>query len=165
MITQTANCRWADAGKLTDGALLREGDELRLLDGKALITFSSGARVVLQGPAVLTTQSDMSADLTSGRLTSKVPLQAVGFVVHTPLAQLTDLGTEFSTIIHPDNSLELHVFTGMVELTVESDVRQDEGAPLRISEGVAVIVDGQSRVVRQVDYDSISDCVPVMPGQ
>lgn len=155
MLTQTNNCRWAKASEaLADGTLLREGDEIHLLDGRALVTFASGARIVLEGPARLTTQSEMSADFGAGALTTTVPRQAVGFAIHAPLAQLVDLGTEFTARIHADNSLDLQVFAGMVELKLVSDDRQVEGAPLRVSEGVAVKVDGQSRAVKSIEYDA-----------
>jgi hypothetical protein len=134
--------------------LLREGDELRLLEGHALVTFASGARVALQGPAELTIASELSADLATGALTAQVPRQAMGFVIGTPHAQLVDLGTEFTSIVDGDRSLELHVFAGMVELTLIDDEHRAVGAPLRVSQGVAVKVDGKSRTLRQIDYNA-----------
>jgi hypothetical protein len=155
MLTEVINCRWGKAsGALAEGALLHNGDELNLIQGRALVTFSSGARVVIEGPARLTTRSEMSAGLAAGALTANVPRQATGFAIYTPLAHLVDLGTEFTAKVHPDDSLELHVFSGLVELQLIHNDRPVDDAPLRVSEGVAVKVDSKSRIVDTLPYDA-----------
>jgi hypothetical protein len=148
MLTESAHCRWEAAGSdLAEGALLNAGDELRLSEGHALLTFSSGARVVIEGPAGMTIDSEWGATLAEGALTAKVPTQAVGFTITTLGVRLIDRGTEFTVRSGGEDSFELQVFEGMVELSLPGD------APLQISEGTAVTASVPSRRVESVPYD------------
>ena len=144
-----SNCTVA----IADGALLREGDELRLVQGRALVNFVSGARVIIEGPTALTVQSRLSADLASGVLTASVPGQAIGFAVHAPRARLVDLGTEFTVRTHPDGALELQVFDGMVELTLLGRDLKPDDSPLSIAEGTAVKTDATTQKAVAIPYD------------
>jgi hypothetical protein len=154
MLTQTAACRWETSdAKIVDGALFREGDELRLATGRALVTFTSGARIILEGPTQMTIDSESAASLTSGVITTTVPSQAVGFSVRLPLGELVDLGTEFTARVQGDGSFELQVFNGLVELNLIGPDQQVEGGPLRLSEGVAVKIDAPSRKVASIAYN------------
>jgi hypothetical protein len=154
MLTQTAGCRWeASDVNIVDGALFHAGDELRLAAGRALITFTSGARIVLEGPARLTINSQSAARLASGAITTTVPSQAVGFSVRLPLGELVDLGTEFTARVQADGSFELQVFNGLVELALIGPDNQVEGGPLRLAEGVAVRIDAQSYKVASIAYN------------
>jgi hypothetical protein len=53
--------------------------------------------------------------LHGGRLTAKVPSQAIGFVVDTPTAKLKDLGTEFGVNVR-DGQTDVQVFNGIVDV-------------------------------------------------
>ena len=153
MLTQTAGCRWEAAGrKIADGALIREGDELKLVEGRALVTFVSGAKIILEGPTALTIVSESSVVMTAGAITAVVPVQAVGFKVGLPIAELVDLGTEFTVRMRSNGSFELQVFDGLVELTLKGLNDAVDDAPLRLSEGVAVKYDPTSRKVDAIDY-------------
>jgi len=50
-----------------------------------------------------------------GRLVAKVPPPAIGFVVDTPTAVMTDLGTEFGVNVKDAQTAELQVFNGLVD--------------------------------------------------
>jgi hypothetical protein len=155
MLTRTANCQWESTiGPIIDGAIFREGDVLHLVAGRALVNFAGGARVVLEGPTVLTVETPSSAVLTHGAITADAPSHAVGFTVDMPLGRLVDLGTEFTLRVKKDQSFELQVFDGLVELYVLDDGRAANDAPLRVSEGVAVKVDAATRKLEQIDYDA-----------
>jgi hypothetical protein len=154
MLTQTSNCRWDRSHEaISDGALFHEGDELRLTSGRALITFVSGARVVIDGPTVVTVQSRLAAKLASGVLTATVPGQAVGFTVHAQRVKLVDLGTEFTARTLADGALELQVFDGMVEMTLLGSGRDPADPPLSIAEGTAVRTDAASQKAESIPYD------------
>ena len=154
MLTQSVGCRWEHSDRtIADGALFQNGEELQLADGHALITFASGARLVVEGPAKFTIESESSAALTTGALTATVPRQAVGFAVNTPAARLVDLGTEFAVRVQPDQSFEMHVFVGLVELQLQSAKGRVANAPLRLSEGVAVKYDSSLHDVQAIAYN------------
>jgi hypothetical protein len=154
MLTQTAACRWETTGDkiVADGELFRQGDALKLVEGRALVTFVGGAKLILEGPVVLTVQSESSARLDRGRITAAVPGHAVGFSVDLPIGELVDLGTEFSARMQLDGSFELQVYDGLVELTLTSGSDDVDAAPLRLSEGVAVKFDATSGRVEAIDY-------------
>jgi ferric-dicitrate binding protein FerR (iron transport regulator) len=109
-------CKW-EAGSLPTetGARLAAG-RLRLAEGLARITFDSGAEVTLEAPADLELVSSKRCVLHAGRLVAKVPPQAHGFVVDTPTAVLTDLGTEFGVHVRDACTADVQVFNGLVDV-------------------------------------------------
>ena len=91
--------------------------EIILESGITAIEFYSGARVILEGPAILELTSENSAILREGRIRAQVPPQACGFSVSTPQIEVIDLGTEFGMNIEEDGHLtEVHCFSGLVDI-------------------------------------------------
>jgi hypothetical protein len=106
------------------------------------ITYDTGAKIVLQGPATYQVESATGGYLAVGKLTAKLekkgndecgmmndelPAAQNGtehstlstrhlFAVRTPTVTVTDLGTEFGVEVGKDFS-GVHVFTGTVELS------------------------------------------------
>ena len=97
---------------------LRSGQHLILTDGYAELLFVSGAKVVIQAPADFTLQSRTSLLLSSGKLAATVI--GGGFVVKTPSAAVTDLGTQFGVSIAPDHTTHVEVFKGSVQAALVS---------------------------------------------
>ncbi len=110
-ITGTAGCRWADPQDAPPVAVPL-GRKYQLASGLLEITYQSGAKVILEGPCAYEVDSAAGGFLGLGKLTvrveklsaisdqlseiSKSPnLQISKFVVRTPTATVTDLGTEF----------------------------------------------------------------------
>lgn len=152
-LTETNSCLWeAGSAKFTVGSLLRAGQPLRLKSGRAMLTFASGAQLILDGPASVRLRTEMAADLSAGRVGALVPTQAIGFTVATPVAQFVDLGTEFTLSLEPNNSCELQVFDGLVELQLQPHAKR-AAEQLRISEGSAVRFDADTFDVRSIPYD------------
>ena len=91
-VTRTVDCRWAkDSAASGAGASLLPGQSLKLAAGLAEVTFGSGAKVLLQGPAEFEVESSKTATLHSGRLTADVPDDLEGFRIRTPVAEITAL--------------------------------------------------------------------------
>jgi hypothetical protein len=67
---------------------------VKLLDGLAEITFASGAKVILEGPANFEIESNKTAILHSGRLTADVPDDLEGFKIRTPTVEILSLASE-----------------------------------------------------------------------
>ena len=153
-LTQTSGCQWhASQKSLPVGTLLEDGQQLRLTAGRALITFTSGAQIVIDGPTSLRLESPTEADFQSGKITAKVPTQAIGFTVNSPFATFVDLGTEFTLTLEREKAFELQVFDGLVELRLAERFADAEPRRLRISEGTAVRFDVDLRDVATVPYD------------
>lgn len=100
------------------GSNLVAGREFRVQQGLFRMRFESGADLVVEGPAVFTTDTAGQVTLTRGRLTAMVPPAAKGFVIRTGSAVVTDLGTEFGVDAgtSPGAPVEVHVFEGLVSL-------------------------------------------------
>lgn len=114
-LTEVKAGKW-DGGTLPtlEGARLTAG-RLKLAEGLATIVFDSGAEVRLEGPADLELKDGAHCVLRGGRLVAKVPPPAIGFVVDTPTAELTDLGTEFGVHVRDGQTADVQVFNGLVD--------------------------------------------------
>ena len=111
------------------------------------ITYETGARVILEGPCTYEVDSARGGFLSLGKLTARVERSEVRgqgseeanpksqilnqqisnpqslipnplFVVRTPTAVVTDLGTEFGVEVEPSGASRASVFRGKVELRV-----------------------------------------------
>ncbi len=110
------------------------------------ITYRSGATVILEGPCSYEVDSPSGGFLSLGKLTARVETKAEGgrgkgeeesrnvqvskssnpespfplppstFVVRTPTAVVTDLGTEFGVEVDRSGGTRSHVFQGKVEM-------------------------------------------------
>ncbi|MEX2045049.1 MAG: LamG-like jellyroll fold domain-containing protein [Opitutus sp.] len=112
-ITAVKDAQWR--GTMTAGEPLRRGQRVELGGGYAEITFDSGARVVLEGEALLEINSAWDATLRRGTLKASVPPQAIGFRISNPAVEVVDLGTEFTMVADVDGTADVFVLKGEVE--------------------------------------------------
>lgn len=117
-IAGDAGCQWeANSTReepLTAGADLYAGERIALQSGCAEIAFDDGARVWIEGPAVLVLDQADACLLEVGRLSADVPGRAIGFTVHTAAAEMVDQGTQFAVFAEANGRAELHVLKGQV---------------------------------------------------
>ena len=90
------------------------GSSLIVESGVVELTFASGVRSIVQGPAELTLVEDSLLNLGAGRVWCEVPPEAAGFRVATKQLLATDLGTEFAVVSEEDAGDEVHVMAGRV---------------------------------------------------
>ena len=128
--------------------------EILLDSGIVAIEFYSGARVILEGPAIFELTSENSAILREGRIRALVPPQACGFSVSTRQIEVVDLGTEFGMNIEEDGHLtEVHCFNGLVDV-YENNLSQ-KGEVLRSLEtGEAIRI--QSTKIQRMSANSMA---------
>ena len=123
------------------------GSELRMKKGLAKISFSCGAMMLLEGPAVLQFESDLSVVLRSGKMSAEVPEEATGFTVRTPRANIIDLGTAFGASVDDRGRTEVQVFKGKVDTEVR-DLSGHASRFYQLSEGESLnIGDAKEAVV------------------
>ncbi|MCO6044663.1 FecR domain-containing protein [Aeoliella sp. ICT_H6.2] len=114
-LTGLDDCRWEPGSAApTYGEPLLPGRTLKLAEGRAKLTFESGAQLILQGPTEFEVVSSMDGSLPFGKLRALCPVQAHGFKIATPTAQVVDLGTEFGMQVDGLGETEVHVFAGEV---------------------------------------------------
>lgn len=91
-------------------------NKISIKSGLVEVTYASGVRTTLEGPAVFSVDGYESGTLKSGKLYTTVPPGAEGFKVHYTGGTVEDLGTEFAMDVSPDGSTEVGVFLGKVKL-------------------------------------------------
>jgi hypothetical protein len=113
-LTGAKDARWTSPS-LLPGDRLEKNRRLDLAAGLAEITFDSGARVTLEGPASIVIASAWDSTLHRGTLKASVPPEAVGFRISHPAVEVVDLGTEFTMIADERGAAEVLVLKGEVE--------------------------------------------------
>jgi ferric-dicitrate binding protein FerR (iron transport regulator) len=154
-VTGTRNVQWAPGiEKRIVGGLLQSGDELALEHGTLHLTFAGGAQVALRGPARFRVESDHAGQLLRGRLSAYVLEHSVGFTIHSGHFTVVDLGTEFYLERAENDSCELQVFAGLVEVRLaESPDDVTDGGKLQISQGSAIRFEAAAGKIKPIDYN------------
>jgi hypothetical protein len=158
-----------DSSFITQHSVLHLGDTLALRSGLLEITYDSGARVVLQGPVTYEIESSVGGYLSVGKLAAKLEKMSEvrgqrsehanqkseitnqKFSVRTPMAVVTDLGTEFGIEVGQGGATSTHVFQGVVEVRGIADGSQDAQS-VRLVQNESIRVerhDGGNAVVVQ----------------
>jgi hypothetical protein len=114
VLAAVADAVWSGPSPAPGGALTP--GRLKLESGMAAIEFTSGARLLVEGPAELDLVSNMEANCRSGKLRANVPPPAHGFTISTPSTRVVDLGTTFGLAVRDDGSAQIKVMQGSVEL-------------------------------------------------
>ena len=140
---QAASLSGSAGGRLTSagrsivlGTSFSAGEPLTLESGCVELTFGGGAKVIVEAPGQLTFESASAMSLSSGKMSARV--SGGGFVVRTPTATITDLGTEFGVEMRPDGATEVSVFKGRVQ--VGAQAAGGDGKVQVCSEGQAASV-------------------------
>jgi hypothetical protein len=172
-IVRRDHCRWQrnTVEPKNDNIVL--GTTLSLDSGLLELVYSSGARVVLQGPCVYRVDSDFGGFLQVGKLTALVekkterlgdpetrrlatlsssdpqsptpPLFPSLFAVHTPTAIVTDLGTEFGVEVEESGVTRSHVFQGKVTFVARSPNGERQDGELTIVENQSACAEMKAR--------------------
>lgn len=124
MITsESQNSEWTlDNVESTPKKTIRQGDMIRVAQGKVKLSYTNGVELTLHGPALYELLSDMRGRTHLGRLTARISEGAEGFSVLTPRATVVDLGTEFGIEVDGAGSTDVVVFEGSVDLHYKSQV-------------------------------------------
>ena len=133
-ITGTADCRWAGPQNVPTVAV-PVGRKYELASGLMEISYTSGAKVILQGPCAYEVDSPAGGFLSLGQTDARhgLPLSPLPlFIVRTPTAIVTDLGTEFGVEVDKSGATESHVFRGKIEMRLVGG--GDQGA-IRLGKG------------------------------
>lgn len=145
-------------------ALLFPGDEIALRSGLVEIRHTSGAIVVIEGPARYVVDDRNSGSLSTGRLLAHVSPEATGFVVATPHATIIDLGTEFGVDVKQQT--QAHVFQGKVQFSPK--IAADNAAPrtivLTAGSSIAFNAQGEQRSSNPVNPPQFVHRLPPASG-
>jgi hypothetical protein len=135
MVTGMLGVSWdGDPGERSLG-LTAGVTESKIVTGLLELTFASGTRAVIEGPAAFRVLGDNSMSLSRGKLVADVPKGAEGFTVTYPDGRIVDLGTEFGVEVEESgHTANFGVFRGEIEY----HRRDDAAPPVRLLENHAV---------------------------
>ncbi len=131
---------------------------LKLSSGMASLEFSSGARILLEGPAEISLISGMEVACRSGNLLATVPPPARGFSIHTPSSRVVDLGTIFGLQVRPAGDSLVKVMQGEVEIHAN-------GSPVLLTDEEAVAVDSRGNTKATSASDALFPSVANFDGR
>jgi hypothetical protein len=123
---------------LPEEELFANGQRLELVEGLAELCFRNGARVIVQGPAILQIDDENSACVSVGRIAAVVSPGAQPFVVRTQVADLISAGAEFGAEVDVDGSLVTQVYDGNVELQLNGVVDAPVSSQVGKGQGLRV---------------------------
>ncbi|SMP58178.1 FecR family protein [Neorhodopirellula lusitana] len=157
-LIQTTNVTW-DSQHKSIGELSRVsiGQKLCIHQGSLKLVFDSGVEALVLAPCLIEIQERDRVYCSYGRITAKAADSGNGFIIDTPVARVTDLGTEFGVAISDSGETEVAVFEGEVDVELGStNQRSEQMSPSKrehLVQGQATLVghDGQSRRVFSVD--------------
>src|SRR5690606_18004509 len=113
VVERTIDARWSEPdGAKQKHAQVESGELLHIASGVVQLTLESGVSLTVEGPARWTITGRNQATLHAGRLLARVPSQAVGFTLETPVGRIVDLGTEFGVNVDESGSLDVYVIKG-----------------------------------------------------
>jgi hypothetical protein len=156
-LTAADECRWGTGDRHVDLGVRLPPGKLNLEEGLAEVTFDTGARVLLEGPALFEVQSENRATLHAGKLSAHVP-SAVGFVVQTPQGAVVDQGTEFGVFTVPSGLTDVFNFAGSALLMFQDAAPGRDGQRLGAGQALRLTDTG----VRSIPIDS-TPFVRIMP--
>lgn len=146
LITSLVGVEWD--GPPTDLLQDQESSPIRFKSGLVEVTFKSGVRALVEGPAEIQITGENQAYLERGRLVANVPKGAEGFTVDHQQGKLVDLGTEFAMNIQGLSPVEVGVFRGEVEVYTSA-----KATPVKIIENHAVLHgDSMGNEVKSVPF-------------
>ncbi|MGC4013387.1 MAG: FecR domain-containing protein [Luteolibacter sp.] len=124
------------------------GGATRIASGLVEVTFGSGTRAVVEGPADFEVTGHNSMSLAYGKVVADVPKGAEGFAVNYAEGRIVDLGTEFGIDIGKGGTAaNFGVFRGEIEFQPKGDGTR----PVRLLENHAIVAsEGQ---IQSVPFD------------
>lgn len=143
-VTGQVDCKWPGGElPLKFGDQLAPGQRFRMSHGLLQLTYESGAKIVVEGPADFTASTATEAELSQGKMAAAVPRFARGYTIVTPTSEVVDLGTEFGVAVDDSGTSEVHVFKGDV-VARQRNNGQPEIEYIHAHQDEAVHFDGKS---------------------
>ncbi len=146
-VTGLMGVEWDDDDAPEPAAGAVSAERVAFRSGLVELTYASGVRVTLEGPADFAVTDATSGNLASGKLVAYVPPGAEGFTVDYAGGKVVDLGTEFAMEVSGAKA-EVGVFDGEIALHLPGDM------PRSLFQDQAVIhEEGEEQRLRAVPLD------------
>jgi hypothetical protein len=166
-VTGVTDCVWPPGEeRLKFGDTLRPGERLRLVRGVLQLTYETGAKVVVEGPADMVMTTGIEAKLSSGKIAAAVPRFARGYTIVTPTAEVVDLGTEFGISVDGSGDSEIHVFDG--DVVTRPVGEHGSGSLIHARQAEAVKFGASAKQPRRIVFDGtkfVRRLIPDLPAE
>jgi hypothetical protein len=129
---------WSATSKPPQNGKFFAGESIGLESGDLQLSFETGGRLVLEGPAEVEFVSGHEIALRRGKIAATIP--GGGMVVDCPDGSVTDLGTQFGIEVNPHGATEVAVFEGRVSASLNSTATTQPGKPMLLGEGQAAVM-------------------------
>ncbi|MEM1354123.1 MAG: FecR domain-containing protein [Planctomycetota bacterium] len=121
---------------------LYAGQSIQLNKGFAELSFTQGARVLVQAPAQIEAVSSTSIRIHKGRIFATTEHSDAIFEVHTPKLRLTDLGTAFGVLVDPETGQNAsYVYSGLVQAVPVDGLGMPIGQAVMLREQQSVSIE------------------------
>ncbi|RBP39130.1 concanavalin A-like lectin/glucanase superfamily protein [Roseimicrobium gellanilyticum] len=151
---------WTGAAPSLKSSDLAKDTRLRAQAGLVELAFESGARMVLEGPFDVELKDGMHAYLHSGRISVRCPPSAHGFSVETTEGIAVDRGTEFCVHMVQGAAMEVHVLSGVVDVTAKNS-----GPTTTLFDNEGLRIHGPSIERIDADANTFVTSMPVSAGR
>lgn len=145
VLLDSTHARWANSAlALNAGDMIMNTDETHvLLSGVVKIKSHLGPDVIIEGPAQFEFPEMDKLMIHSGRLYVKVPPNAIGYTIQTPMFRAIDLGTEFGVKVDVDGSGDVHMYSGKASIMSGSQGKTQESQILTEGSARSITADGK----------------------
>lgn len=117
MVTGMLGVTWADPPGARSATHSAGPERYGIASGLIELTFASGTRALIEGPAEFLVEGDNAMRLDLGKLVADVPKGAEGFSVTYPDGKIIDIGTEFGIEVDGNGrAASIGVFRGEIEV-------------------------------------------------
>jgi FecR protein len=167
-LAECSDAHWLGDDDPDIGHEFVEGDSVYLTKGRARISMSSGAEVVLRSPCFVTLAAANRVELEEGVVTAQVAEWGHGFTVATNAMSVVDLGTKFAVAASAHGVSEAHVLDGQVRIQPIASLPSNRRSML-LSGGEAYRVESERKVAMRLKanrklYDAeMGDLPPFKP--
>jgi hypothetical protein len=121
-LAQVLVVKWGNGSAGPASPDLRAGEQFALESGVCRLQFKDGTQLIAEGPAHFTVEAQNAVSLEDGSLTARMAGGSSGFIIRTPTATVTDLGTEFGVRFEPNRSeTDVQVFQGTVQIATNAN--------------------------------------------
>ncbi len=113
-LSETVDAVWGSEDSAMKRGQSIVSRRITLTSGLAKFEFKNGADLVLEGPADFVINGPMSTFCGEGKISARIPKEAVGFEIATPFATVIDRGTEFLLDVNKKKAT-VSVIKGLVD--------------------------------------------------
>lgn len=144
--------QWSPDSKVfNEWTFVSPGDVVKFDKGQLSLFLSTGAEVLIEGPADVTFASMEKLIARQGKIAARVGPDAVGFSIETPHLNVIDRGTAFGLSVDANSRSAVVVYDGIVDLDI---LGGEDRARRRLEKGEGLSVDQKGGLNRITSVES-----------